>query len=103
MYEEKYSTEAMVDAVTALVAGSGDFRITVGPDDDGGSGTTVRGEGNPSSLLKSAHTMLIAYMNTQEGLAFEDALERLECLQHLAEDACDTQILKSITPKGEKV
>ena len=101
MHEEKFSAE--LKACAAIVVGEGAYYVIVEPDGDGGSGTTIRGEGNKPGMLKAAHTMVAAYLNANEGMTFAEALERLECLQRFTEDTCDTRILKSIVPKGEEI
>ena len=104
MAMEKYELSVALDAFAALARGEGTYHIVVEPESDSeGSSTTIRGEGNKPSILKAAYSMITAYMNAHEGMTFADALKRLECLQQLTEDTCNTQILKSIIPKGEKV
>lgn len=104
MAKEEYELSVALDALAALTRGEGAYHIVVEPESDNeGSCTTIKGEGNKPSILKAAYSMITAYVNAHEGMTFADALERLEYLQKLTEDTCNTQILKSIIPKGEKV
>lgn len=104
MAKEEYELSVALDALAALTRGEGAFRIVVEPESDNeGSSTTIKGEGNKPSILKAAYSMITAYVNAHEGMTFADALERLECLQKLTEDTCDTHIMKSMIPKGEEV
>ena len=100
----KYERSVALDAFAALTRGEGAYHIVVEPESkEEGSSTTIKGEGNKPGILKAAYSMITAYMNAHEGMTFADALKRLECLQKLTEDTCDTQILKSMIPKGEEV
>lgn len=104
MAKEEYELSVALDALAALTRGEGAFRIVVEPESDNeGSSTTIKGEGNKPSILKAAYSMITAYVNAHEGMTFADALERLECLQKLTKDTCDTHIMKSMIPKGEEV
>ena len=101
MNEEKLSAE--IKACAAIVVGEGTYHVIVEPDGDGGSGTTIRGEGNKPGMLKAAYTMLVAYVNACDGMTFEDAMEQMQWMKRLGDEACDTRILKSIVPKGEEI
>ena len=105
MAKEEYELSVALDAFAALTRGEGSYHIVVEPESDNeGSCTTIKDEGNKPSILKAAYSMVTAYVNAHEGMTFAGALERLECLQKLTEDTCNTQIIKSMmTPKGEKV
>lgn len=104
MAKEEYELGVVLDAFAALAKGEGTYHIVVEPESkEEGSSTMIKGEGNNPGILKAAYSMITAYVNAHEGMTFADALERLECLQKLTEDTCNTQILKSIIPKGEKV
>ena len=96
--EKRYSVKVMIDASAALDRGRGTFHVTVDPEEDDGSSTTVTGEGNKCGILKAAYALIMGYVNAYEDMTFTDVMERLQCLDQLVKDTCDTKVMRSMTP-----